>query len=705
MSADLATCSQCLKELFDPTDRRSRYPFINCTHCGPRLSIVRAIPYDRANTSMAAFDLCPHCQREYDDPADRRFHAQPNACPACGPELWVTDRAGCMLSEKPDDDPIVMAQNALQAGKIVAVKGLGGFHLAVDATNEEAVTRLRQRKHRPHKPLAVMVRDIDVAKGYCQVSDQEQELLQSAAAPVVLLQCHTPPSQWVAPNQQRLGVMLPPSPLHHLLLAEFDTPLVMTSGNPSGEPQCIDNHTALEKLADVADVFLLHNRDIINRVDDSVVQMLGGETQAGFQVLRRGRGYAPMPLPLPSGFEQAPAVLALGAELKNTFCLLRDNSAVLSQYIGDLQDVTTLQDFEHSLALYQKLYQHRAECIAVDAHPQYHSSHMGRMLAQQLGLPVLEVQHHHAHMAACLGEHGWPLHPHANTGQGGKVLAVTLDGLGYAPKDEVLWGGEILLGDYIQVQQLARLKPMPLPGGDAAATQPWRNAVAQLNASIGWNTVMERYGHLPSLQAIARQPVDTLLAMIHKSLNAPLSSSCGRLFDAVAAVLGLFTESISFEGQAAMALEATMMQSPKSQQQWQQAEPYPFELTTNNESGTESLRQIDPAPMWAALLEDLHNNVDTGLIAARFHKGLSRAWAGCAAQLAQQHNVTHVVLTGGVFQNTHLCADMMAQLQQRQLTVLTPQQVPANDGGIAFGQALIAAARKIETPAIDVEEK
>lgn len=687
VSADLATCPDCLQELFDPNNRRYRYPFINCTHCGPRLSIVRSIPYDRINTSMAVFEQCPQCQREYDDPANRRFHAQPNACPVCGPTLWITDKSGAVL----DGDPVTVAQDALRAGKIVAVKGVGGFHLAADAGNEHAVVTLRQRKRRPDKPLAVMVRNLEVAKRYCHISQAQQALLQSAAAPVVLLNVHTMPGAGIAPDQQRLGVMLPPSPLHHLLLETFDRPLVMTSGNPSGEPQCISNERALEKLSHVADLFLLHNRDILNRVDDSVVQVIDNQPQ----VIRRGRGYAPMPLPLPPGFETAPAVLALGAELKNTFCLLGQNKAVLSQHMGDLQDVLTLADFERNLALYQQVYQHEAQCIAVDAHPQYHSGRVGRMVSQQLNLSVLEIQHHHAHMAACLGEHGWPLLFNGEDAVN-QVLAITLDGLGFAPNGgdsdgDALWGGEILLGNYTQVKRLARLKPVPLPGGNAASTQPWRNTVAQLHSAIGWKNVNEKFGELSAIQAIAQQPVDTIIAMMEKSLNSPLSSSCGRLFDAVAALLGFATAGMSFEGQAAMALEASI-----SEQHWQQVQTqkqsYPFAI----QQEASGLWQIDPAPMWHSLLQDLQNAEPTGLIAARFHKGLAQAWADCVWRLAQEHNVKEVVLTGGVFQNVHLTAEVTRLLQQHQLNVLTHSQVPANDGGIALGQALIAAAKQIQ---------
>ncbi|MDY6920777.1 MAG: carbamoyltransferase HypF [Pseudomonadota bacterium] len=677
VAADLAPCEDCLRELFTPGNRRYRYPFINCTHCGPRLSIVSAIPYDRANTSMAGFELCALCRAEYQNPADRRFHAQPNACPRCGPALWLVDGAGNPLS---NSDVITQVQQALRDGKIVALKGVGGFQLVVDATNAAAVARLRERKHRPHKPLALMARDMDVVRRYCRVSPREQACLQSAAAPVVLLNRHRQPAANIAPQQSSLGMMLPSSPLHHLLLEAFDTPLVMTSGNPSGEPQCIDNDAALARLGAVADLFLLHNRDIRNRVDDSVVRVIDGQVQP----IRRGRGFAPAPMALPPGFENCPPVLALGAELKNTFCLLDRHSAVLSQHIGDLQDASTLADFERSLTLYQQLYQHRARYLAVDAHPQYHSGRVGRLVASERQLPVIEVQHHHAHLAACLGDNHWPL-------EGGRVLAITLDGLGYAPGDEALWGGEILLGDYHSATRVARLKPVPLPGGDAAMMQPWRNAVAHLHSARGWDSVLRDYGALPPLQAMARQPVATLLAMITKSLNAPLSSSCGRLFDAVAALAGLCDyDAMSYEGQAAMALEAAIDDT-----HWRQARPYPFALQQVTTGDGAGLWELDPAPMWEAMLTDLIQGQAVGLIAARFHQGLAAALVDCVDRLQRSHSVTHVALSGGVFQNRHLQARVCDLLPAINLQVLTHRQVPANDGGIALGQALVAAATHV----------
>lgn len=702
VSPDLATCPECLQELFDPNNRRYHYPFINCSHCGPRLSIVRAIPYDRANTSMADFPMCADCAREYHDPNNRRFHAQPNACPECGPQLWLQDSAGSLdttiESTIETTDPIAAAQEAIRQGKIIAIKGVGGFQLVLDATNEQAVARLRQRKNRPSKPLALMARDLDVIHRYCDVSLLAHGELRSTAAPVVLLQQHphhnhAPLASNLAPQHQTIGIMLPSSPLHQLLLNAFDTPLVMTSGNPSGEPQCIDNDNALLRLSAVADLFLLHNRDISNRVDDSVVQIIHGEgIGRKIQPMRRARGYAPTPLPLPPGFNspagKAPDLLAMGSDLKNTFCLLGSGNVILSQHIGDLEDAVTLKDYEHSLALYRQIYQHQPECIAVDAHPDYHSTRVGQQLAQQQQLPIVEVQHHHAHLAACLGEHGWPLA--IDEEQGDRVLAITLDGMGYSNQDDSIWGGEILLGNYHQCQRLAHLKPVPLPGGNAAMTQPWRNAVAQLHTAIGWQQVMQEFGDLNALQCINHQPVDTLLSMMRKGLNSPLSSSCGRLFDAVATVLGLClpgddnpTGSMDFEGQAAMALEACI-----SDNDWRHAKPYPFLIQQ---------QQIDPAPMWRSLLQDLLDDQGhakaTGLIAARFHKGLAQALDQCIKPLAAAGDIQHVVLSGGVFQNQRLQSELTNTLQQQGFTVLTHRQVPANDGGLALGQALIAAAR------------
>ena len=684
ISPDLATCPECLTDLFTPGNRRYGYPFTNCTHCGPRLSIVRSVPYDRANTCMDQFQQCPLCIEEYEDPANRRFHAQPNACPDCGPSLWVTDNRGKQL----DSDAINTAVTQLKRGKIVAIKGLGGFQLVVDATNEVAIAELRKRKNRPDKPFALMAGDISVIKRYCEINKKEQQLLQSPAAPIVILKQRTSPVRSIpkniAPSQGHLGLMLPTTPLHHLLLAGFNSPLVMTSGNPSGEPQCIENQQALEKLSNIADLFILHDRDILNRCDDSVLQVVNKQSQ----LLRRARGFSPAPLPLPTGLEGSVDILAMGAELKNTFCLIRGDQAILSQHIGDLQDTVTFGDFRRGLSLFKQIHQHQPKIIAVDQHPQYLSGKWGRELAEEQALPVLEIQHHHAHIASCLGDNQWPL-------DAPPVLAVTLDGTGFAQAEDSvhknkkaqLWGGEIFLADYRQATRLAHLKPVALPGASIAIQQPWRNCIAQLHSAFGWEQVAADYPQLPLVKTLSQQPINNLLKMIDNDINSPTSSSCGRLFDAVAAAVGINLEgNVSYEGQAAMALESKIDEAD-----WQAAKPYHF--TLNNPSSHKNLIEIDPTPMWSALLDDLVKGENQSVIATRFHLGLITVLANCLIRLAAQKKTTAVVLSGGVFQNTHLFCGLQQQLQHSGLQVLIHHNVPANDGGIAFGQALITAAR------------
>ncbi len=477
---DAASCPACLAEVRDPADRRHRYAFANCTHCGPRLSIVEAIPYDRANTSMAAFTMCAACRAEYDDPADRRFHAQPNACPACGPRLWL-ESAGAAGA-----DPIAAAQGLLAAGEIVAVKGIGGFHLAVDAGNAEAVQRLRARKRRYAKPFALMARDLAMVRRYCTVSDAEEALLESAAAPIVILAAdgRQQVAAGVAPGQRTLGFMLPYTPLHHLLLEGLGRPIVLTSGNLSEEPQCTGNDEARAKLGALADHLLLHDRAIVSRLDDSVARVMDGAPR----LLRRARGYAPAPLRLPAGLAGAPPLLAMGGELKSTFCLVQDGKAVLSQHLGDLEDAPTFADYRRSLDLYRRLLQHRPALIAVDRHPDYLSTKLGRQIAEEEGLPVVAVQHHHAHIAACLADNGVPL-------DAAPVLGIALDGLGHG-EDGTIWGGEFLLADYRGFTRLAHLRPVPLPGGAQAIREPWRNTYAQIRASIGWRGFAREHAQL-----------------------------------------------------------------------------------------------------------------------------------------------------------------------------------------------------------------
>jgi hydrogenase maturation protein HypF len=674
---DAATCPACLSELLDPDDRRHRYPFTNCAHCGPRLSIVRSIPYDRARTSMAGFAMCPACLAEYEDPKDRRFHAQPNACAVCGPRLRLE-------AATDDGDEIARTRRLLEAGAIVGVKGIGGFHLAVDATQDSAVMRLRERKRRFDKPFALMARDLAVVRRYCAVDDDERALLLSPAAPIVILAATGPQrvAPGVAPGQCTLGVMLPYTPLHHLLLEELDRPIVLTSGNLSEEPQCTGNEEARATLSALADHLLTHDRDIVNRVDDSVVRVMDGAPR----LLRRARGYAPASLPLKQGLRDAPPLLAMGGELKSTFCLVKDGQATLSQHIGDLEDAATFADYQRNLDLYQRLLDHRPGIIAVDLHPEYLSTKLGRKVAEEAGLPVVAVQHHHAHIAACLAENDVP--PGA-----GPVLGVALDGLGYG-LDGTIWGGEFLLADYRGFKRLAHLRPVPMPGAAQAIREPWRNAYAQIRHAIGWQRFASEFADLELREDLERRPLATLDAMLAKTLNCPCSSSCGRLFDAVAAAVGICRERASYEGQAAILLEALVDGDALSAA----GGGYPFALLVEQDQTV-----LDPAPMWPALLRDLADATPCPVIAARFHFGLADAIIDLVEALKAPAGFETVALSGGVFQTRLLFELVSAGLRGRGFAVLTHRRVPANDGGLALGQAAVALARLRPLPRTDQE--
>ncbi len=670
---DAATCSACCADIADSGNRRYRYPFTNCTHCGPRLSIVRGIPYDRAHTSMAEFAMCSRCRAEYADPGDRRFHAQPNACPQCGPQLWLERAGGAAFAA---DDAIAAARRLLVQGRIVAVKGLGGFHLAVDAGNAAAVVRLRQRKRRYHKPFALMARETGVIRRYCAVSGAEQALLESPAAPIVLLEASGPESvsAAVAPGQRTLGFMLPYTPLHHLLLQGLNQPIVLTSGNLSDAPQCTDNDEARTRLADLADYLLLHDRAIVNRVDDSLARVVDGTPQ----LLRRARGYAPVPLTLPEGFGRAALLLAMGGELKNTFCLVRDGAAILSQHVGDLEDAATQADYRRNLTRYRALFRHRPERIVVDCHPEYLSTKLGQAHAEREGLPVLAVQHHHAHIAACLADNEVPL-------ESAPVLGVALDGLGYGD-DGTLWGGEVLLADYRSYVRLARLMQVPLLGGAQAVREPWRGAYAHIRAALGWRRFARQYGRLELCAWLRDRPLATLEAMLDKGLNCPLTSSCGRLFDAVAAVLGICRARAGYEGQAAVELEACVTQAALETA----GEGYPFDLIA-----VDGLYVLDCTPLWPALLDDLMRGVTPALVATRFHLGLARALVGLVIRLGERPDVRpggSVALSGGVFQNRLLFETVAEGLREGGVSVLSHRRVPVNDGGLSLGQAVVGAA-------------
>jgi hydrogenase maturation protein HypF len=672
--ADAATCPECLAEVLDTANRRYRYPFTNCTHCGPRLSIVRAIPYDRANTSMAVFPMCPRCQAEYEDPADRRFHAQPNACGDCGPRVWLVDADGTALPPDEGHDVIETAARLIRGGGILAIKGIGGIHLACDAGNDTAVERLRARKHRYHKALALMARDIEMVARFAQVSETEAALLRDRAAPVAVLNAAGEPlADGVAPGQNTLGFMLPYTPLHHLLMQGMTRPLVLTSGNRSDEPQTIDNEDARRRLERIADYYLLHDRDIVNRLDDSVLRIAAGKPR----FLRRARGYAPQPILLPAEFAAAGQLLAMGGELKNTFCLLKAGRAILSQHIGDLEDAVTFRDYLHNLELYRDLFDHRPAVIAVDQHPDYLSTRLGREQAQAGGLQLVEVQHHHAHIAACLAEHAVPL-------DSGPVLGVVLDGLGFG-EDGTFWGGEFLLADYSGFRRLARFRPIPMPGGVQAMREPWRNTWAHLYGAFGWEAVRGRYADLDIVRFLETRPLNGLQTMAGKRLNSPMASSCGRLFDAVAAAIGVCRDRVSHEGQAAMELES--LAAPEFHGEARNG--YPCELREGE------IRTLEWRRLWEALLDDLRRGVSPATVAARFHQGLAWAVADTAVALCHESGLDTVVLGGGVFQNRLLLEGVIGILRETGVRVLSPEKVPANDGGLALGQAAIAAASLI----------
>jgi hydrogenase maturation protein HypF len=697
VAADAATCSACIDDVFSPFSRRYRYPFTNCTHCGPRLSIVKSIPYDRANTCMAPFVMCKECQKEYDDPEDRRFHAQPNACHACGPKaiLLRTDGGAFCTESLTQLDDVDAAATLIKHGEILAIKGIGGFHLACDATNENAVARLRARKRRFDKPFALMARDLSVIRKFCSVSEIEANLLESHAAPIVILKAEAADQEngfqlkglkvapSVAPNQVSLGFMLPYTPLHHLLMKRIDKPIVLTSGNLSDEPQCIDNDDCRKRLGNIADYMLLHDREIINREDDSVLFVVA--TKPSF--IRRSRGYAPTPLPLPKGFENAPEILAMGGELKNTFCLIKDNKAILSQHIGDLEEVRTNQDYEKNLALYERLFQHKPKRIAIDLHPDYLSSKLGRRRAEQSELKLDEVQHHHAHIASCLADNGWPR-------GGGLVLGVALDGLGYGT-DGTFWGGEFLAADYAGFTRLGTFKPVALMGGAQAMREPWRNTYAHLLAEMGWPRYKMDFEELELTGFFEKQALATFNSMLASNTNVPLASSCGRLFDAVAAAMGICREQASYEGQAAIELEAALDFKTLDEETDDLA--YPFAIPLLNRTG---LPYIEPLAMWQAVLGDLILGTNRGVMSARFHKGLVKVIVHMVKKLTTRDDeqwLDTVVLSGGVFQNRVLLEMLINKLNSENFKVLTHQNVPCNDGGLSLGQAAISAAIDAET--------
>jgi len=662
VSPDLATCPECLEEVFLPKNRRYLYPFTNCTNCGPRFTIIRDIPYDRPMTTMSRFTMCPACQAEYDDPLDRRFHAQPNACPECGPSLQLTDRDGAPVTGQ---DPLRKVADLLHQGYIVAVKGLGGFQLACDATNQDVVARLRERKKRPGKPFALMMASLVEIEKHGYISPEEAELLLSPNAPIVLLRWRKDTSNvtsLVAENNKYLGVMLPYTPLHHILLHHVARPLVMTSGNLSEEPICQDNGEALRRLHDIADYFLLHNRDIHARYDDSVYLVERGTARA----IRRARGHAPSPIHLPFKARQ---VLACGAEEKNTFCLTRDEYAFLSQHIGDMDNEETVEHFENTVDLYQQLFRVQPEFIAYDLHPEYLATKYALKYAAEKGLKAIGVPHHHAHVVSCLVEHEFRE----------PVIGVAFDGVGYGT-DGNLWGGEFIVGDWGSFERVAHLEYVPMPGGAAAIRKPYRMALSYLYSLLGPETPLEG---LPIMSQIATDEVEIVKAQLKRRLNSPLTSGAGRLFDAVSALAGLRGQ-IDYEAQAAIELE---MIAPDDVTGF---EPYPFTIAK------EKPAVIKLHDLISAVVNDVRTGFRPDVISARFHLTVARVILETCRLISRQSGLNTVALSGGVFQNRLLLNLAIEALERDGFQVLSHRLVPGNDGGISLGQAAIAHYQVID---------
>jgi hydrogenase maturation protein HypF len=652
ISPDTETCAECLEELFDPQDRRYLYPFVNCTNCGPRYTIINDIPYDRPKTSMAHFTMCSECAREYHDPLDRRFHAQPNGCWECGPRVWLTTSNG---EELQVEDPIEAAVQYLLEGAIVAVKGLGGFHLAVDATRNQAVKTLRWRKRREEKPLALMSSSMDQIERYAVVGEAERQLLTSPQRPIVIVPKRPDNgiAPEVAPRNGYFGVMLPYTPLHHLLLSHPFLALVMTSGNISEEPIAIDNVEALERLGDIADYFILHDRDILLRSDDSILRVVNGRPRQ----IRRSRGYVPVPIFLskPMG-----SVLALGGELKGTICLIKENRAFVGQHLGDLENLETLEFLEQTVRHLRRILKVTPQLLIHDLHPDYLTTQVAQ---SQDELPTLAVQHHHAHVVSGMAEHGLE----------GEVLGLALDGTGYGD-DGTIWGGELLVADEIAYKRVGYLDYVPMPGGTAAIKEPYRMAVAYLWATFGEDIFRQ---DSPLLKRWDEARVTLLLQMIQRRLNSPLTSSCGRLFDGVAALVGL-RDRIAYEGQAAIELEQCLEPT---------TEIYTYELRE-----AKGRLLLSPTSIFAQVFADVAAGVSPGVVSGKFHQTLVVMFAEACQRVAEQYGLQRVVCSGGVFQNVYLLKNLEKRLQTAGLDVYTPQLIPANDACISLGQAVVGAA-------------
>jgi len=682
--ADAATCPDCLRELLDPNDRRSRYPFLNCTNCGPRFTITRRIPYDRPQTSMAGFPMCPACQAEYDDPLNRRFHAQPNACWTCGPRVWLEGKAGLptrnfraaeadslSLPESlsiAKDDPVNQTIDLLLSGHILAIKGIGGFHLCVDATNEAAVMRLRERKHRYGKPLAVMVRDLDAARAVCALTAEEEALLTTAARPIVLARAREGNgiAADVAPGIPWLGVFLPYAPLQHLLFADARVrALVMTSANLSEEPIAIDNDEARARLGEIADAFLMHDREILQRCDDSVAAVVDGVPQ----LLRRARGFVPLGVELGLRFD-APPLLAVGGHLKNVFALARGRHVYQSQHLGDLENLTGLEFFKESLDHLMRTFEIEPEAVVHDLHPGYLSTSWAREWAAERGLPSIAVQHHHAHVAGCMAEHGFE----------GPAIGLALDGTGYGV-DGKIWGGEVLIARLDGFTRFAHLEYVPMPGGDAAVKEPWRMALGALHAA-GFDVESEQIVRLLGAQP---SEVRVLKRMIERKINSPVTSSLGRLFDAVAAVV-LGRRAVDYEAQAAIELEGIAVDE---RDRFEQGVYVPELHGPEEGSGSAVIRT---GKMWKAVLDDLWRGVPARRIAARFHAGVAEGFLNAAGNARIETDINVVAMSGGCMANRRLARLLRAGLEDEGFIVLQHRQVSPGDGGLSYGQAVVGAA-------------
>lgn len=650
VSPDLATCGDCVKELFDPNDRRFLYPFINCTNCGPRFTIIEDIPYDREKTTMKFFKMCEDCEREYKDPLNRRFHAQPNACPVCGPEV-VYKKGNIVEKEKWIEYTI----DDLKNGLIVAIKGLGGFHLACDALNENAVKRLRERKLRRDKPFAIMMKDIEMVEKYCFLSEKERELLESPKRPILLLKERKDSqiAKSVAPNQNYQGVMLPSTPIHHIILNFYKKPLVMTSGNITEEPIAMENEEALERLKEIADSFLLHNRGIYSRYDDSVARVIFDNEI----ILRRARGYAPFPIYLPFEVDE---ILACGAELKNTFCLTRKNYAFISQHIGDLENMETMESFLKSIEIFKRLFRVEPKTVAYDLHPRYLSTQYALSLE---GVKLVGVQHHHAHMASCMVENGYTE----------KAIGVSFDGTGYG-LDGNIWGGEFLVGDLSNFERRGHLSYITLAGGEDTVRKPYRMALCYL---LSMGREIPSYLHRNFLEILKNEEVNAFESMIRTGFNTVQTSSSGRLFDAVSAVLGI-REINSFEAQSAMELE--MITDEKEEGY------YPIEIKEN--------LVFDQLSIFNSVLEDIKKGIGKEKISARFHNTIAMlVLKGCEI-IRKKESINTVALSGGVFQNLYLFRKVVNFLKNNDFSVLYHRKVPTNDGGISLGQAIVAFSKQ-----------